>query len=643
MRQRMDSPRFPPKSSSAPRAYPALLSALLPVLGALPACGGEAPLATLSYRLVGPPSLSDEGSCAVDEPAPAIATGSDAGDEDPDRIRLTYRDADSGALVCDAVLPLDSGAGSSPVVAVPRGGPVDIAVEVFGTGGSLLAMGRARGVDLTGRADVAIRVRPAGAFSCAAARSGTPRAFHTATPLPDGRVLLVGGATGTPEQGGSALDLGGSAVDLAGAGLFVTASVELYDPVAETFTALAVPGLIPRAMHQAHIIDVEDGDGRVHIALVGGVTASGDPAALPTLVAGTGGLRLEPGASAAAAPVEILIYDPATGDITRERIADAPAPRLLAASSWVSLTDGSDRLVSAGGLDAEAGPGAPVDDVVIFDPGNPAAGAMTTTSAGRLGATVTDLGDDRVLIWGGHLAEPVETRSARAGELLTGIDSAGPAASPLLFLGSALPTARAFHTAVRTDDGSILVVGGFDITDSGVAVTPAAVFTQRLIPGASTDVEVSNVDLVGGGPPEPAGFVGAGSLAGGDVLVSGGNPAVGSQGCTASGQGLICALTAAYRYSADSEGFEPTRGGLLRGRYGHRQTTLPDGTVLVTGGLHAAGNDLEVLADAEIYESARAGEDDLGRAPGQLAPDPSGPDGQLLAPCAIVETAAVAE
>lgn len=632
----MDSPRFPPKSTSAPAAvhdaplheplheppgasafcptfWPALLAALLPALGALAGCGNEAPLTTISYRLVGPPPLSAEGGCAVDEPAPGIDVVPDAGGQAPARIRLTYRDADTGALVCDTDLLPDGG---SPVVAVPRGGPVDIAVEVFDTESKLLATGRARGVDLDGRTDVSIRVRPANAFSCAAARGGTPRAFHTATPLPGGRVLLAGGVTGGPEQNGRA-------VDLAGAGLFVTDSVELYDPVTETFTAVGVPGLIPRAMHEAHVFDSEDG--LVHIALVGGVTASGDPAALPALVAGAGGLRLEPGASAAAAPVELLTYDPASGDITRERIEDGPAPRLLAASARVSLADG-DRLVMVGGWDA-----APLGEVDVIDPGAPAAGATTTTSAGRLGATVTDLGDGRALIWGGHLAEPIETRITGAGELLANLDSQNPTTSPPLFLGSAEPTARAFHTAVRTDDGSILMMGGFDITDSGVAVNPAAVFAQRLVvPGVSTDVQVSNVALVGGGTPEPAGFVGAGSLAGGDVLVSGGNPAIGSQGCTASSQGLVCALAAAYRYSTDDAAFVPTGGALLMGRYGHRQTTLPDGTVLVTGGLHAAGNDLVVLADAEIYEPA-------------YADAPDGADGALQAPCERIETAAAAE
>ncbi|MGH7392992.1 MAG: kelch repeat-containing protein, partial [Candidatus Rokuibacteriota bacterium] len=84
-----------------------------------------------------------------------------------------------------------------------------------------------------------------------AGRLGTARAWHTATVLPDGRVLIVGG--------------------VAGAG--PTTSVERFDPTAQTFEAVAQPALIARARHTATLLT----DGRVLIA--GGVGADGTPLA----------------------------------------------------------------------------------------------------------------------------------------------------------------------------------------------------------------------------------------------------------------------------------------------------------------------------------------------------------------------------
>ncbi|MGH7393447.1 MAG: Ig-like domain-containing protein, partial [Candidatus Rokuibacteriota bacterium] len=82
-----------------------------------------------------------------------------------------------------------------------------------------------------------------------AGRLGTARAWHTATVLPDGRALIVGGVT----AGGA------------------TASVERFDPATQTFEAVATHALIARARHTATLLT----DGRVVIA--GGVGADGAP------------------------------------------------------------------------------------------------------------------------------------------------------------------------------------------------------------------------------------------------------------------------------------------------------------------------------------------------------------------------------
>ncbi|UEP39789.1 DUF6531 domain-containing protein (plasmid) [Burkholderia ambifaria] len=78
----------------------------------------------------------------------------------------------------------------------------------------------------------------------------TPRAYHTATLLPDGKVLILGGIG----SDGSTLN-----------------SAELFDPAAQSFTALGEVGLLARAHHTATVLM----DGTVLVA--GGVSATGVP------------------------------------------------------------------------------------------------------------------------------------------------------------------------------------------------------------------------------------------------------------------------------------------------------------------------------------------------------------------------------
>jgi hypothetical protein len=74
------------------------------------------------------------------------------------------------------------------------------------------------------------------------------RAWHTATLLPDGTVLVLGG-----------IDAAGQVID----------SAELFDPTAQTFRMIPTPGLILRAYHSATLLT----DGTVLVA--GGFAGNG--------------------------------------------------------------------------------------------------------------------------------------------------------------------------------------------------------------------------------------------------------------------------------------------------------------------------------------------------------------------------------
>src|SRR5437867_3560971 len=76
-----------------------------------------------------------------------------------------------------------------------------------------------------------------------------PRSWHTATMLPDGRILVLGGVG----SGGQVLD-----------------TAELFDPKTETFELLPATGLAARAHHTATLLT----DGR--LLLAGGAGADGN-------------------------------------------------------------------------------------------------------------------------------------------------------------------------------------------------------------------------------------------------------------------------------------------------------------------------------------------------------------------------------
>lgn len=284
----------------------------------------------------------------------------------------------------------------------------------------------------------------------------------------------------------------------------------------------------------------------------------------------------------------------------------------------VELSDG--RMLLAGGtsaLDALVGPGEPIDalrSALLFDPGSasPAAEAEEDCTPGSdelcLGSArafhgTSLLADGRVLMSGGE--DRVSEEVLSSGELL---DPDGRR----FFAGPALGIARAQHVTLTLPSG-VLVVGGrssvagamdeVELLSDGTFLRldplaqPRRAATAVLLDdgglvlggldaaGLPVDAAAERFDAGAGRflaearPARPRAFASASVLGDGRVLIAG--------GLTTPACPMGCALPA----TASIEAFDPQAhefreiGTLAVPRWGHTATTLPDGTVLVVGGL----------------------------------------------------------
>ena len=284
----------------------------------------------------------------------------------------------------------------------------------------------------------------------------SPRSGHTATLLPSGQVLVIGGVPGF---------------------LIPTASAELFTPVSGSFATTAALQ-VARAYHTAtllcdlavlpctnsHVLVVGGSDGadavssaELYDASAGtftltlgslatarsvGHTATRLRSGKVLIVGGAGGSL-----SGVAALASAELFDPATGYFT------ATATPMASARSFHTATLLADgRVLIAGGYD---GGEVPLNSAELYDPVTETFSTIPSPmKVARYEHTATLLPNGKVLVAGGlngnydHIA---------AAELY---DPAAVAPAASFNQTGALITPRGYHTAVLLPSGQVLVAGG---------------------------------------------------------------------------------------------------------------------------------------------------------------------------------------
>jgi hypothetical protein len=240
-----------------------------------------------------------------------------------------------------------------------------------------------------------------------AGRLNTARFAHTATLLANGKVLIVGGNQ-TPPNGN--LPTGADPVS----------SAELYDPQTNSWS-LAASMLTARALHTATLLH----DGRVLVA--GGTESSSD----------------DPSIELASAE----LYDPATNTwMAAPPMASARANHsaTLLSDHRVLVTGGTDRL-----LDYPTGtaPAAGLNTAEFFDPTSDSWSPAPSMGYTRISPTTTLLPNGSVLVVGDY---GVNEQTAEIYDPALGRWAASP--QPL--------AGHAGHLAVLLHSGAVLIAGG---------------------------------------------------------------------------------------------------------------------------------------------------------------------------------------
>jgi hypothetical protein len=597
---------------------------LWPLLALVSACSGPAgPTITLKIAH----GATGDGRCGVSGAQdPAVTSLSNVS-----RIRLTWRkhggSDPKGTFLCDRVIKV----GETPNLRLHVSGQqaFDLYAEGFAEAAAddpdNAAHGKFRRVASGGILNVPFNVKtipplrlyPVQKFGCVSSKMVLPRSFHTATALPNGQVLIVGGAVASTD---------GVSENLTNNLYYLTGSAEIYDPADGSFKEVQedMPAA-GRAFHQAFYVGT-DTSGAFNVLLVGGVASKSDNSAAVGLTnSGVGGPRLVPFDTSQTIPsplptvgakAQLITYDPVARHAVRTDVDGFDEAAFLAGASFGTL-EAPDGFVVAGG-------------VTFVDPLNmtqPAAMSLKVErgaekmpraadlAAGRLGPSLVVLDADRAVVWGGALFS-----TAAQAEVLSGLSAGGTPMTTALGLPGVPGTQFQTATLVASGaDSQVLVTGGFAVDASGNASQPPPAADAVHLITLAADGTISDAAVPFGGgyvadastcsnPSryKPAGFESAVSLPHNrGILITGGAPTFDqNRSCNdcEHGASLLCSVRQTSIYQAGGS-LSPGPDSLQVGRFGHASTLLSDGTLLITGGttLPPGGGGPRVSSDAEVF------------------------------------------
>jgi MBG domain/MBG domain (YGX type)/Abnormal spindle-like microcephaly-assoc'd, ASPM-SPD-2-Hydin/Bacterial Ig-like domain (group 2)/Galactose oxidase, central domain len=298
----------------------------------------------------------------------------------------------------------------------------------------------AGGVDGTGKPTAVAEIyNPATKVFTAVNVMNTARYRHTATVLSNGMVLIAGGedANGAP-----------------------LASAELYDPASQTFTPISTPGgslSVARYAHTATMLNT----GKILFA--GGYGATGELNSAE-------------------------LFDPSTLTFAFTSVAGVPPTTTslsVARYQHTATLLNSGLVLIVGGSDSSGNPIA--NGTEVYDPvaGTFAYAGLAPTYAGlitpRFSHSATLLRDGTVLVAGGSV-DNAGTLTASAEVYDPTVGHFSPAASPL-------GTARSQHTATVLVDGSVLLAGGVGPGDT--PTNKAEVYQAASAPATLSSIAIS--------------------------------------------------------------------------------------------------------------------------------------------------------
>ncbi len=435
------------------------------------------------------------------------------------------------------------------------------------------------------------------------------RYMHTATLLPDGRVLVAGGFS-TPNTILSSAELytpGGSGLLWLPASDMGAARDGHTATLLPNGTVLVAGGLGPGVLNSSEYYTPDSGEGTWTVtgSLNQGRCAS-TAALLPNgTVLVTGGSIYEGVLEESLSSAEL--YDPnnnggtwtTTGSLNNSRSHHTAT---LLANGQMLVVGGYEPTLFGGPV--------PLSSTELYDPSEP---MWWTTGVGalnqmRASQTATLLPIGMVLVAGG----------LGPTGWLPNAESYNPATWTWTVTGS-LHTARSGHTATLLANGKVLVVGGMNSsgylpTHYGVEQYNTDDGTWAVPPASCNLCHPASAPFPAALDSRPTGHLHversqhtATLLSNGKVLVAGGQTGSSLANATelydpATGFWSLWPLTArsctTCHTAPPSDASDKPAGHLHTPRYGHTATLMPDGTVLVTGGKNANGYLMNTEPDA---------------------------------------------